>query len=340
MQRFVFTIVFIVLGLGQPNAHGQQKPNPANPPTTSAPSEDEMDAETATEQKEDNKSESEKNSPPLVGKNQVNGHEVSILSASDKIAKKANFWAMLQTIFGFGTLVLAAFATRYAWGAWKTGREATKAAKEALIEAKNATSAALDANCISRDALINEKSKTRPNIVVEIISNNMTKMGVEEMEMRPGINGPEPWRPANFIVNLQYRNIGGSPAILTYMKSEINFGAEPEMFEVDSPNAPNFRNPEMWTRKFIGKGDSVPDTLSHKKNFCFYGNNKVLDEMIRGDHRDFRRNRKVFWLVVKLRYLDLSGETYTFDETLMMDFVRLKFLPAEYRPEPHGPEWD
>lgn len=58
--------------------------------------------------------------------------EVSMPSRSDKLAEQANGYTFWQTVFGFFTLLLAGFATWFAWGAWKAGQASVKAARDTL----------------------------------------------------------------------------------------------------------------------------------------------------------------------------------------------------------------
>ena len=130
MQRFVFTFIFIVLSLGQGKSYAQDKPDPAQTTTTAVPEKPKIEAKHKTNEKKTHEDNPNEQSTALVVDSKVSGKEVSVLSSADKIAKKANFWSMVQAIFGFGTLVLAGLATFYAKGAWKAGKAGVEVTKD------------------------------------------------------------------------------------------------------------------------------------------------------------------------------------------------------------------
>ena len=136
MQRFVFTFFFVILCLGQGESYAQQNSEPPDAPTPAIAEQNERPAQKSNEETDKTKNQADNQSPTLV---KVNGKEIPILSASDKIAKQANIWSMWQAIFGFGTLVLATFATWFAWGAYQAGRNAVRIGESTLAETKEAS---------------------------------------------------------------------------------------------------------------------------------------------------------------------------------------------------------
>jgi len=131
MQRFVFTFFFVILGLGQGEAYAQQNSAPPDAPTPAIAEQNERPGQKSNEETDKTKNQTNDRSPPLVIDSKMSRKEVSVLSRSDKIAQKANFWSKWQTIFGFGTLVLAGFATVFACGAWCAGKEGVKVTRKA-----------------------------------------------------------------------------------------------------------------------------------------------------------------------------------------------------------------
>ena len=61
---------------------------------------------------------------------EVNREEISLVSSNDKIAKNANIISIFQALFGFGTLVLAGFATCYAKGAWREAKRGVSVTRD------------------------------------------------------------------------------------------------------------------------------------------------------------------------------------------------------------------
>jgi len=119
MKHLILTFFFVILCLGQGQSYAQDKTNPAEftPPTSVETPEAEAQHKPSKKKPvEDNANEQ---SPPLV---EVNGQKVSIDSGTDKNAENANIISIFQALFGFGTLVLAGFATCYAKRAWLAAR--------------------------------------------------------------------------------------------------------------------------------------------------------------------------------------------------------------------------
>ena len=122
MKRFL-SCTFVILILCNPISYAQDKTNTSDTAASSFPKKPEVKAQHKTEENQSNKNQANEKNLPLVVDVNVKGQEISVLSRSDKIAKEANFWAMLQAFFGLGTLVLAGFATFYARRAWLTSRD-------------------------------------------------------------------------------------------------------------------------------------------------------------------------------------------------------------------------
>lgn len=145
MKHFIFAFFLVILCLGQPDAYAQDNPHPSPAPLPEATKQDERPAEEGDKKEETYERKADSKSLPLIIDKDVSRKEIPILSTSDKISKKANFWAMWQAIFGLGTLLLAGFATWFAWGAWQAGNDAVAVGEATLSETQKANERSLRA---------------------------------------------------------------------------------------------------------------------------------------------------------------------------------------------------
>ncbi len=127
MQRFVLTFFFIILSLGQQICQAQENPNPANSPMVSgAAKQDERPT-----QHHDTKPNNEKTQKNFSGISPVGEvHNISVEQSSYELAEKANIFSFWQTIFSAVGLVLIGFATWFAWGAWRAGKDAVEVTRD------------------------------------------------------------------------------------------------------------------------------------------------------------------------------------------------------------------
>jgi len=131
MKHLILTFFFVILCLGQQNAYCQESTDATQATASTITQEEDGPKNPIEADEESQKNKNQDISPDLINENEVGGEEITVLSASDKIADKSRFWSMWQTFLGAGTLLLAAGATIFAGLAWRAAREGVRVADDA-----------------------------------------------------------------------------------------------------------------------------------------------------------------------------------------------------------------
>ena len=132
MKRFVFACYFVFGGLCQPISYAQDKTSPTNePPETSLPEKANVPTVTGDDPPWDE--ETNKNPDTVATTNDAPFGNLSI-----EIAPKANDYGLIQTIISAIGLIVVGFATWFARGAWKVGRETLEETAAANVKSQRA----------------------------------------------------------------------------------------------------------------------------------------------------------------------------------------------------------
>lgn len=131
MKHLIFTFFLVILCLGHPDAQAQEQAQPAQATPSTSSQEKESGTQKSDDDTDSNESEADKESPPLIIDKDVSGKKISILSTTDEIADKANFWAMLQTIINGIGLAFVVAATAFAGLAWCAARKGVEVTRQA-----------------------------------------------------------------------------------------------------------------------------------------------------------------------------------------------------------------